>query len=112
VISLRGNPFLAFLVNKDKVSPERLNRAVRAHGNFSEYVPIFLIMMLVAELNMKENSILLHLPGGIFLIGRLMHAYCFGFLDYSMFLRVGGTALTFTGLCLMIYVDFVSINAL
>jgi uncharacterized membrane protein YecN with MAPEG domain len=37
---------------------------------------------------------MLHVLGGSFLLGRLMHGVCFGFMTSSMPLRIGGTALT------------------
>ena len=95
VIALRGSPifkWFAFGNNEDGAQ-----RAIRGHGNLIEYAPIFLILMLIAEMNgLKANA--LHSYGTVFLIARLMHAYCFGFLKYSMILRVGGTALTLSSI--------------
>jgi uncharacterized membrane protein YecN with MAPEG domain len=72
---------------------ESLQRAIRGHGNLIEYAPIFLILMLVAEMGgLKETA--LHSYGIVFLVARLMHGLCFGFLKHSMILRVGGTTLT------------------
>ena len=49
--------------------------------------------MLVAEMGgLKETA--LHSYGIVFLVARLMHGLCFGFLKHSMILRVGGTSLT------------------
>jgi uncharacterized membrane protein YecN with MAPEG domain len=95
VIALRGNPLFAFL--KLGASPDAmLERAVRAHGNFAEYVPIMLILVYLLETlpDVMVNPMTLHMLGGAFLIGRLMHGVCFGFLQSNMALRVGGTALT------------------
>ena len=92
VIALRGMPafkWFAFGNNGE----EGLARAIRAHGNLIEYAPIFLILMLVAEMGgLKDNA--LHSYGTVFVIARLMHGYCFGFLKHNMVLRVGGTSLT------------------
>ena len=33
----------------EKVSETKLHRNIRAHGNFSEYVPIFLVLLLIIE---------------------------------------------------------------
>ena len=50
----------------------------------------FLILMLVAEMGgLKEAA--LHSYGIVFLVARLMHGLCFGFLKHSTILRVGGT---------------------
>ena len=56
----------------ERVSQETLNRAVRGHGNLIEYAPLFLILMLVAELNHLPSAYL-HFAGAAFLVGRLMH---------------------------------------
>ena len=92
VIALRGTPiFKWFAFGND--GEQSLRRAIRGHGNLIEYAPIFLILMLVAETGgLKETA--LHSYGIVFLVGRLMHGLCFGFLEHSPILRVGGTALT------------------
>jgi len=51
-----------------------LERAVRVHGNFAEYVPLFLVLLLVAELG-GAAAWLLHALGGVFLASRIAHAY-------------------------------------
>ena len=51
-----------------------LNRAIRAHGNFAEYVPLFLILLALQELA-GVSSFLLVLQGVALLAARGMHAY-------------------------------------
>jgi hypothetical protein len=51
-----------------------LQRKIRAHGNFIEYAPIFLIMLLLVEIN-GCNKYFIHFFGIIFIIGRVLHAY-------------------------------------
>jgi uncharacterized membrane protein YecN with MAPEG domain len=53
---------------------DELQKAIRAHGNFAEFVPIALILLAVAELNTNAGAFL-HIPGGILLLGRILHAY-------------------------------------
>jgi len=36
-------------LQKIKVTAIKLDRNVRAHGNFSEYVPLFLILLYIFE---------------------------------------------------------------
>jgi uncharacterized membrane protein YecN with MAPEG domain len=48
-------------------------RAVRAHGNAAEYVPITLLLLLVVELN-HGNPHLLHACGVVFVGSRVLHA--------------------------------------
>lgn len=53
---------------------QELLRAIRAHANALEYVPLVLIMMLALELNGVAN-IHLHVIGSVLLAGRLLHAW-------------------------------------
>ena len=92
VIGLRGNPAFSFIAH-GKGDEELLQRAIRAHGNFTEYVPMMLILLGFLELS-EASELKLHLLGGAFLLGRVMHGICMGFMRFSMPLRVGGTALT------------------
>ena len=92
VIAARGNPAFKFFTLKsdDKFT---LERVIRGHSNLIEYAPIFLILLYFFEIT-KSNSFYFHVYGFTFLIGRLMHGYCFAFTKKNMFLRVGGTVLT------------------
>jgi uncharacterized membrane protein YecN with MAPEG domain len=48
---MRGSPVMKLFFKMDKkVTEEKLNRNIRAHGNFSEYVPLYLLLLLVSEL--------------------------------------------------------------
>ena len=51
----------------------RLARAIRIHGNAIEYVPIALVLMLVAELN-HAGVALLHGCGVMLIAARIAHA--------------------------------------
>ncbi len=92
VIGLRGNPAFSFIAY-GKGDDELLQRAIRAHGKFTEYVPIMLILLSFLELS-DASELKLHMLGGAFLLGRVMHGICMGFMRSNMPLRVGGTALT------------------
>lgn len=46
----------------------------RAHGNFAEYAPLTLLMMMAAEL-LGTPGFVLHLLGLLFLAARILHAY-------------------------------------
>lgn len=52
---------------------EALIKSIRIHGNFSEYVPIGLLLMAFYELN-SGSSIILHITGIIFVLSRISHA--------------------------------------
>lgn len=53
-------------------APEMLS-AIRAHGNFAEYVPITLLLMALCELA-GVGALWLHLGGALLLVGRILHA--------------------------------------
>lgn len=53
---------------------ETLTRAVRAHGNFIEYVPLLLFIMWMLEYNIGDTWFV-WLFGLTFIIGRCFHAY-------------------------------------
>ena len=51
-----------------------MKRCMRAQANFSEYTPIFLILLAFSE--MKGLSLwAVNLFGTVFFVGRIMHAY-------------------------------------
>lgn len=68
VIAIRRRDRISMGHNKDKVLESR----VRAHGNFTETVPIFLIgLSLVAMLG--GNHIAIHALGALVFVGRILH---------------------------------------
>lgn len=50
-----------------------LERAARVHANFAEYVPLFLVVLAVAEL-CGAAPWALHAAGAAMLVGRICHA--------------------------------------
>ena len=104
---LRGSPVMKLIFKMDKKVPEnKLKRNVRAHGNFSEYVPLFLILLFLTEhLEIITFSYLIILCL-IFLYGRIAHAVCFAVFDYNPFLRISGM------LCAYLILGVLSINLL
>ncbi|MGB5324038.1 MAG: MAPEG family protein [Pseudomonadales bacterium] len=71
-----------------------LQRRIRAHGNFTEYVPIILIMIALLEAN-QVPAYLLHVLGLALLIARCLHGYAMSFTESFFFGRFWGTAITF-----------------
>ena len=65
-------------------------------GDLAEYTPIMLFLLYLLETlpAAAATQATLHVLGGSFLLGRVMHGVCFGFMTSSMPLRIGGTALT------------------
>jgi len=50
-----------------------LEQPVRVHANFTENAPIFLVLLLVAELSGAPLAVL-HTAGGVFVVARVLHA--------------------------------------
>jgi uncharacterized membrane protein YecN with MAPEG domain len=72
----------------------KLQRAIRGHANFVEYVPLALLMLALLEIA-RFSIYLLHALGIALLCGRLLHGYAFAFTAESRFGRSVGTAITF-----------------
>lgn len=51
-----------------------LQRAIRVQGNATEYVPLFLMLLAVFELN-HGSPLFLHAMGAVFFLGRMLHAW-------------------------------------
>ena len=96
---MRGSPVLKliFKMNK-KITNFKLERNIRAHGNFSEYVPLFLILLFISEISNNFSFSNLLIISLIFLYGRLAHAICFSFYEYNPFLRISGMITTYLAL--------------
>ena len=77
-----------------------LLRRIRAHGNFSEYVPFILLMIGMLELS-HFSIYVLHALGVTLVVARLLHGYALSFTEKFKFGRFWGTALTFIllGVC-------------
>jgi uncharacterized membrane protein YecN with MAPEG domain len=74
-----------------------LEAAIRAHGNFIEYVPFVLLLLLCAEVN--GAPLWLTVPAGTALVaGRLIHAGAIPAGDIAK--RVRGMKLTFASIAL------------
>lgn len=73
---------------------EDLGRLARAHGNFSEYVPITLIMIACFEANAGQAWVV-HALGSAILFGRVLHAYGLGKHAGVSWQRFAGMILTF-----------------
>ena len=70
---------------------------MRAQGNFAEYAPFGLLLMLIAEAQ-GGDPFWLHVCGLLLLTGRVLHGINFSFGIRNMGLRVGGMVLTLTAL--------------
>jgi uncharacterized membrane protein YecN with MAPEG domain len=77
----------------DPSSP--LFRAVRIHGNFSEFVPFILFLMALDEMS-GRNQLIIHVFGFALLIARMCHYLGIKKSDKGSYERLIGAASTFT----------------
>lgn len=80
-LALILNPLLMFRIGlyrqKNRINlgdggdPNLLTR-IRTHGNFTEVAPLILIG-LIAMAMMGASPFMLHLAGGLFILGRILH---------------------------------------
>jgi len=68
-----------------------MERAVRVHANFVEYVPLTLLLLLLAELAAAPAG-LLHACGATLVVCRVLHAYGLSQTSGRSFGRFWGTA--------------------
>ena len=71
-----------------------LERRARVQANFAEYVPLALVLLLLAELAGLPR-LLLHAAGAAFVIGRILHAIGVSGEPEDFRLRTAGIATTF-----------------
>lgn len=71
---------------------KELETAIRAHGNFAEYVPLGLILLGLLESH-SAYPVLVAMLGGALTLGRVLHAQ--GLNTANLKLRVWGMVLTF-----------------
>lgn len=91
VISLRGKTGTSLGAG----DVPALERRIRAQGNLTEYAPMFVILIGLAEIQDGSQIVL----GGIsilFLAARLSHGYALSFSENSPAARLFGMATTFT----------------
>jgi uncharacterized membrane protein YecN with MAPEG domain len=83
---------------------EELERAIRAQGNFAEYVPFGIILIACLELNAAPGW-LVAIPGITLIIGRLIHAVGINEPPPNFSKRVLGMKLTFGTLITLVILN-------
>lgn len=76
------------------ISEGRLTNAVRLQANLTEYAPMAIILILLAELLLAPAWIL-HVFGIMFLSGRILHLIGFSSRPKKPLLRMAGMVLTY-----------------
>lgn len=77
-----------------------LERAMRVQGNFTEYAPIMLLLLVIAELN-GLATIAVHGLGVALIASRIIHFLGFRSATAPMRLRVSGMMATFAVIALL-----------
>ncbi len=72
---------------------ESMQRAIRVHGNFTEYAPLALIGMF-AMAGLSASPTWLHGVGIAFTLGRLLHAFGYSKVTGKSFGRLYGMMIT------------------
>lgn len=85
---------------------EELERAIRAQGNFSEYVPFGIMLLACLELN-GAPPWLVTIPGITLIIGRLIHAKGIQTPPPDFSKRVLGMQLTLFSLVGLVSLNFI-----
>lgn len=75
-----------------------MRRAMRAYGNFAEWVPLTLLVLLAADLR-GAGPLLVGGLGTALLLGRVAHGYAIGRSTGPSMARTVGVALTLIVLC-------------
>lgn len=81
-------------VSLGNASSDVLERRVRAHANFCEFVPLGLMLVYFVEITWKIPA-LTHVLALTLLAGRLMHGYAFSGAKMRFKWRTRGMVLTF-----------------
>jgi uncharacterized membrane protein YecN with MAPEG domain len=67
---------------------------MRGQANFTEYVPLALLLLAILELS-RFSLYALHALGATLLVARVLHGYAFAFTPQFRFGRYWGAILTF-----------------
>ncbi|MCF8467784.1 MAG: MAPEG family protein [Sneathiella sp.] len=74
-----------------------LQKAIRAHGNFIEYVPITLLMLTFLEMRTVSIYVIIVLASLLF-VGRCLHAIGMARAEGEFRLRAAGAGMTYLAL--------------
>lgn len=89
-------------------SHKDLHRAIRVHGNFAEYVPVALFLLLLLELNGTATWVM-HTLGSMLFFGRILHVMGLSKSAGSSLGRFVGGALTYGMMIIAAVVNLLSV---
>ena len=95
-----------------------LEQRIRAHANFAEYTPIFLILLFLAE-SQNTSLYIIHGVATIFTIGRILHVYALVLSEKyegdkllkSPTYRINAMVCTFTAIIICIKLNMIAFFA-
>jgi uncharacterized membrane protein YecN with MAPEG domain len=103
IMERRGNQFA--YGNNDS---NRIEAKIRAQANWAEYVPIALLLLMMAEIQ-GVGAFWLHLTGIILLVGRVAHGYGMSFNPKDFRFRFYGMILTITAIPLAMILNVIAL---
>jgi len=71
-----------------------LQRRIRGHGNFAEYVPLALLLMAILEAS-GFSIYVIHAIGIVLLVSRMLHGCALSFTRHFAFGRISGAGITY-----------------
>ena len=105
VIQMRGSAKIAIGHGGNSV----MERRIRVHGNFAEYVPLALLLLAFMEMQAHSRYII-HILCIVLVLARIIHAVGVTPVNESLRMRVLGASLTF--IVLITAAIFLLINGL
>lgn len=84
-----------------------LAKAIRVHSNFSEYVPLAILLLAIAELN-GTSSMLIHAFGGLLVTARFLHAIGLSSSIGTTWQRFVGTLATFISILVLAIINIIA----
>ena len=83
-----------------------MEQAIRVHGNFSEYIPLALVLFFLAEVN-HASSVLLYVIGACLTVARILHAIGLNSSVGVTWQRFSGASTTFVVLLVLAVTNLV-----
>jgi uncharacterized membrane protein YecN with MAPEG domain len=90
VIQMRASAKIGLGTGNDPV----MERRIRVHGNFAEYVPLALLLLTFLEMQ-QHSRYLIHILCILLIVARIVHAVGVTPVKENFQMRVGGVLTTF-----------------
>lgn len=84
-----------------------LQKAIAAQANFCQSTPIFLILLILTEIN-GISDFILHFCAALFLCSRIIHAYGISQTKENFHFRITGMVATFSSIIILSFTNLIS----